>query len=229
MIKEFEGKTEEEAIGKAMAALGLSKEEFDVEILENSSKGIFFKKGSVKIRIHLDDDHDLEMGPPRAARTMTLDKDIERKIITFVETMISKMGYRAVADVESLAEGKMTLAISTEDTNILIGKHGRNLDALQVLVNVFTANLMDGKEENLRVVLDMENYRGRREESLVRMAQKTAQQVKRSQKSQLLEPMNPFERRLVHTALADMGGISTESEGDGLYKQVRILYTGRED
>jgi spoIIIJ-associated protein len=102
--------------------------------------------------------------------------------------------------------------------------HGKNLDALQVLVNVYAGNLADGP---IRVVVDSENYRNRREDHLVRLAMKTAQQVRRSRTSRLLEPMNPFERRLIHTALSDMDDIHTESEGDGLIKQVRVSYVDR--
>jgi spoIIIJ-associated protein len=79
-----------------------------------------------------------------------------------------------------------------------------------------------GKTDNdLKVIVDSENYRTRHEEQLIRMALKSADQVKRSGRSVLLEPMNPFERRLVHTALNDYG-VDTKSEGDGLYKQIRI-------
>ena len=75
----------------------------------------------------------------------------------------------------------------------------------------------------MKVVIDSENYRMRHEEQIIRNAYKTAEQVKRSGRSKLLDPMNPFERRLVHTALNDIEGVDTKSEGDGLYKQVRII------
>ena len=75
------------------------------------------------------------------------------------------------------------------------------------------------------MIVDSENYRIRHEEQLIRLAYRTAEQVARSGQSRLLEPMNPYERRLVHTALNDFGGVETKSEGDGLYKQVRIIAT----
>ena len=78
-------------------------------------------------------------------------------------------------------------------------------------------------DPDLKVVVDSENYRMRHEEQIIRTAYKTAQIVKRTGRSKLLEPMNPFERRLVHTALNDVDGIDTKSEGEGLYKQVRII------
>ena len=75
--------------------------------------------------------------------------------------------------------------------------------------------------------MDAENYRVRREENLVRMAEKVAEQVRRNGGSRLLEPMNPFERRLIHTTLNGLDGIETKSEGEGLYKQVRVYYRGK--
>ncbi|HOX32904.1 MAG TPA: R3H domain-containing nucleic acid-binding protein, partial [Spirochaetales bacterium] len=107
---------------------------------------------------------------------------------------------------------------------IIIGKKGKNLDALQLLVNVYAGRL--GREDT-RVILDSENYRIRREESLVRLAYETAEQVRRNRQSVLLEPMNPFERRIIHTTLNDIVDIETKSEGEGLYKQVRVSFRGR--
>ena len=95
--------------------------------------------------------------------------------------------------------------------------------AMQLLVNVYAGHL--GRED-IRVVLDSENYRIRREESLVRLAYVTADKVRMNRNSILLEPMNPFERRLIHTTLNDIPDVETKSEGDGLYKQVRVIYKG---
>ena len=77
-----------------------------------------------------------------------------------------------------------------------------------------------------RIVLDTQDYRSRREKSLIRMAQQAAEQVRRTRQSRLLEAMNPFERRLVHTALSQEGDIETASEGEGLYKRIRVQYKG---
>ena len=105
----------------------------------------------------------------------------------------------------------------------MIGRKGKNLDALQLLVNVYAGRL--GRED-IRIILDTENYRIRREESLVRLAYTVADKVRMNHRSMLLEPMNPFERRLIHTTLNDISDVETKSEGDGLYKQVRIIYKG---
>jgi len=109
------------------------------------------------------------------------------------------------------------------NSSILIGKKGKNLDALQLLANVYAGRL--GNEED-KIILDTENYRLRREESLVRLAYTTADRVRLSRKSILLDPMNPFERRLIHTTLNDISDIETKSEGEGVYKQVRVIYKG---
>lgn len=219
MIHEFEGATEEEAIAKAVAALGINQDEFDVEVLESSKKG-FFKKGSVKIRIEVEDEEGYDDDLPPA----TSDPELEAQVGEFVETLLEKMGYRGSVQVADREPGKLVMEIKSPDANILIGKHGKNLDALQLLANVYVGKLQGKEEQHLKIVLDLENYRNRREDTLVRMAVKTAQQVKKTRVSKLLEPMNPFERRLVHTALGEMRNISTESEGDGLIKQIRVSY-----
>ena len=94
-----------------------------------------------------------------------------------------------------------------------------------MLVNVY-ASKMGGNDYTGKIIIDTENYRQRREENLIRLANKTADQVCKSKSSKLLEPMNPFERRLVHMALNEKDEVITKSEGEGLYKQVRIIYKG---
>ena len=103
--------------------------------------------------------------------------------------------------------------------SIFKGRKGKNLDAIQLIANVFAGNI----DPDIKVVVDSEDYRMRHEEQIVRNAYKTAEIVRRTGKSRLLDPMNPFERRLVHTALNEFEGVETKSEGEGLYKQVRII------
>jgi len=220
MIREFEGKTENEAIAKAMAELGLDENEFDVEVMEESKKGLF-TKGKVKIRIHIEEEG------VEAERDYEADPELEKKLCVFVETVVRKMGFTGRVTVSGHEGTKLFLDLNSPDANLLIGKHGKNLDALQVLLNVYAGNLAEEDQLSLKVILDSENYRNRREDHLVRLAIKTAQQVRRTRTSKLLEPMNPFERRLIHTALGDMDDIHTESEGDGLIKQVRVSFVER--
>ncbi|MBB6482338.1 RNA-binding cell elongation regulator Jag/EloR [Spirochaeta isovalerica] len=220
MIKEFEGKTEKEAISKAVSELGLQQDEFDVEILETVSNGIF-KRGSVKIRVHVEDE---STGVPH--QKIDFEGDLEKETAVFVTNIIEKMGYPGSVSVNFRDERKIGLDIKSEHSAILIGKKGKNMDAIQLLANVYLGKITPSDEKPARVIIDSENYRRRREDSIVRMARKTAEQVCRSKNSKLLEPMNPFERRLIHTALNDMNDVITKSEGDGLYKQVRIIYKG---
>jgi spoIIIJ-associated protein len=222
MIYEYEGRTEKEAIDAAAEELGLERDGFDVEILETLT-GSIFKKGKVRIRVHTRDE------APAPKRRAVVDNplpsdEFETKILEFTKNMIGGMGYTCEVSVLFREEKKLGVRIESEHASIIIGKKGKNLDALQLLVNVYSGRL--GREDT-RIILDSENYRIRREESLVRLAYDTAEQVRRTRQSVLLEPMNPFERRIVHTTLNDIVDIETKSEGEGLYKQVRITHRGK--
>ena len=238
MTYEFEAKTEKEAIDMAAAELGLEKDQFDVEILETQKNSIF-RKGYVKICVHTDENvttryqseeehtSGQEAISPKAKTPFEdpLPKnDFEKDIVNFVASIIRKMGYEATIEVMSREEKKLGLRLISRNSSVLIGRKGKNLDALQHLANVYAGHL--GKDDS-RIILDSENYRIRREESLVRLAYSTADRVRTTRGSILLEPMNPFERRLIHTTLNDIGDIDTKSEGEGLYKQVRVFYKGR--
>jgi len=258
MVYEFEGRTEKEAIDRAAEELGLQKDDFDVEILENQRSGLF-KKGYVKIQVHtnqnrperdaeVDDDAEaddddegdeddsfqpLDSGgrTPGEKRQMSQSvfgepepkNEFEKHMIEFVEGLIEKMGYGGKVTILFREERKIGLKIDSEYSSILIGKKGKNLDALQLLANIFAGR--KGRED-MRVILDSENYRIRREESLVRLAYTVADRVRENRGSVLLEPMNPFDRRLIHTTLNDISDVETKSEGEGLYKQVRVYYRG---
>ena len=229
MTYEYEAKTEKEAIELAAAELGLERDQFDVEILE-AQKNTIFKKGYVRIRVHTDDtlksvsSFDSEEKTEKKVFANPLPQDeFETKLTEFVETMIKKMGYEVSVEVMFREEHKLGIKLKSKDSSILIGRKGKNLDAMQLLANVYAGHL--GRED-VRVILDTENYRIRREESLVRLAYNTADKVRTSRSSILLEPMNPFERRLIHTTLNDIGDVETKSEGEGLYKQVRVIFKG---
>ena len=227
MMKEFEGRTEQEAIAKAIEELHNEREDFDVEIVEPVRKGIF-KKSNVKIRIHFDDGSGIETDietdtyEPRPSDGLTIDhpvnSQLEQDVLVFVATMLQKMGYEGKVTIGFRKERKLGLNIESDNSSIIIGRKGKNLDAIQLLANVFVGK----SEPDLKIVIDSENYRMRHEEQLIRMAFKSAEQVRKTGRSRLLEPMNPYERRLVHTALNDFGGVDTKSEGEGLYKQIRI-------
>jgi spoIIIJ-associated protein len=239
MVYEFEGRTEKEAIDRAAKELGLQKDDFDVEILETQRQGLF-KKGYVKIRIHTNQpvsgeaggaferEEDEEAGEKeRFSQAVFGDpepkNEFEQNVLAFVEKLIGHMGYGGKVSVLFREEHKLGLKIDSEFSSILIGKKGKNLDAIQLLANIYAGR--QGRED-MRIILDSENYRIRREESLVRLAYTVADRVRENRGSILLEPMNPFDRRLIHTTLNDIADVETKSEGDGLYKQVRVYYRG---
>ena len=232
MVYEFEGRTEKEAIDRAAEELGLQKDEFDVEILETQRSGLF-KKGYVKIKIHTSktikkaseesaDEEDDEPGQAVFGDPEPKN-ELEKNLVSFTEGLITRMGYEGKVTILFREKKKIGLKIESEHSSILIGKKGKNLDAIQLLINIYAGR--QGRED-LRVILDTENYRIRREESLVRMAYDVADRVRENKGSILLEPMNPFDRRLIHTTLNDITDVETKSEGEGLYKQVRVYYRG---
>ena len=231
MTYEFEAKTEKEAIELAANELGLGRDQFDVEILKTQKKSIF-NKGYVKIRVHTlsevptasnaDEDRDYDERP-RIKIDPVPQGEFEEKLVNFVKDVVEKMGYDVKVEITYREDKKIGIRMDSSYSSILIGRKGKNLDALQLLANIYAGRL--GHEE-IRVILDTENYRLRREETLVRLAYNTADKVRSTRNSILLEPMNPFERRLIHTTLNDIPDVETKSEGDGLYKQVRVLYKG---
>ena len=236
MTYEFEAESEKEAIEKAAQELGLERDQFDVETLELQKKSLF-KKGYAKIRVipvdsvnHVEPEFEgripksvsASVAGGAVANPMPQD-EFEQKILDFVNQTIEKMGYDIATEIIFREEKKIGIKLTSSHSSILIGRKGKNLDALQLLANVYAGHL--GKED-VRIILDSENYRIRREETLVRLAYITADKVRSSRNSILLEPMNPFERRLIHTTLNDIPDIETKSEGDGLYKQVRVIYKG---
>ena len=228
MTYEFEGKNEKEAIEKAVAELGLERDQFDVEIIEPQKKSLF-KAGYVKIRVHTVSDTTVSKSSESVENTRRsyanplAQDDFEQKLLDFVSETITKMGYEVTVEIAFREEKKVGIKLTSSSSSILIGRKGKNLDALQLLANVYAGHL--GRED-VRVILDTENYRVRREENLVHLAYNTADKVRSSRQSILLEPMNPFERRLIHTTLNDIPDVETISEGEGLYKQVRVIYKG---
>ena len=235
MIYEFEGKTEREAIDIAVAELGLEKDQFDVEILE-IQKNSLFKKGHAKIRVHVDDslrtnmrnnseqsEEDQNLEEDKDLRTSEDISDGAEKTRLFIQTLVEKIGYDCSVSLIACDKKHFSYRINSKDAAMLIGKKGKNLDSIQLLANVYAGAI---GHSCARVSVDCESYRMRREELLVRMAYDIADKVRMTKKSQLLEPLNPYERRIIHTTLNAVNDIETKSEGNGLYKQVRVFYKG---
>ncbi len=228
---EFEGRTEQEAVKRAAAELG--SESFDVEVIEKS--GGFFGRSKVRIRVKL---LTSIPNPISGSKTLpesdsstdarmdeTLDPPPDQfleKSSEFAEGILKRMGYESKVRFKKMDGAKVILEVTSNFSNIIIGKKGKNLDALQVLVNVFFFRLV--KDVNpWRIVIDTEGYRARQEEALIRTAHRAADEVIRTGSNRLLEPMNPFERKLIHTTIENREDVVTRSEGDGLYKRVKII------
>ncbi|MGL4524901.1 MAG: RNA-binding cell elongation regulator Jag/EloR [Spirochaetia bacterium] len=236
MVREFEGKTEKEAIARAMEELKLSSDQFEIEVLtgEDGKKFGFFKKAGVRIRVHPIAGHEPTAIPQSRTHTeqqKVVMRDVSQALsqgVAFLEHLITLMGYQCQVSLMQREDGKAVFDISSDDSAIIIGKQGKNLDALQVLLNVYLSTVDTSQEESshVRVIVDSQNYRQRREDAIIRSALKSAEQVVKSKSSRLLEPMSPFERRLVHTALGNLNDIITQSEGEGTGRQIRIIYKG---
>ena len=212
-VHEFEGRTEKEAIANAIEAMGLDEDEIDVEVVKTRSG--LFGGGKVTIRVHVGEEEPDEELEPHTEQ--------ESEAAEFVSELLRHMGIEADLRIATREDDRVVLEMVSDDAGILIGRHGATLEAMQLLTNIACGRR---HEDGPRVILDTEDYRYRREQSLTRMAMRVARDVQRSGRSQLLEPMNPFERRLVHTTINGLEDVSTESEGDGPYKQVRVSYTG---
>lgn len=188
---EFTGKTVDEAVDEGLKALGLTREEADIQVLDEGKKGGLFTKG-VKARV-------------RIGRKKT---DGERAV-DFLDGMFGMLGVTATTELEEGGENTK-INVITPNSYALIGHRGEMLDALQVLAGA-VANI--GREEYKRVVVDCEGYREKREETLKRLANKLAEKAVQYGKKLSLEPMTPYERRIIHAALADSTEVKTASEG----------------
>ena len=138
----------------------------------------------------------------------------------FLEKMFAQMGLIVMIE-KMFTSDKITFQVHGEDLGILIGKHGQTLDAIQYLTNLVAHKEVSG---HCHIVVDVENYRARREETLINLAKRLAAKVKRNRQKVSLEPMNAFERKIIHTALHDDKHIVTESAGDEPFRHIVISY-----
>ena len=219
----FEGTSEEEVIERASTELGLARGQFDVEVREDRQAGADRSESRVVIQVwpHAQADEGVRYEQPATndEHDETPQDDFETAVIDFVRTVALQMGYPAEVRVAHRSPDRVHVELQSEYSRELIGPKGRTLDALQLLANATTMQLAG---DGIRVVVDTENYRSRREESLLHLAHKIGDQVLQTGRSQLLYPMNPYERRLIHRELSRIHDLATRSEGDGFYKQIRV-------
>ena len=203
-VMEFKGKTKEDAITAATVELGITSDKLNYEVIEEGSAGflgIFNVKPAV-IRV-------------------TLTKSLKERTQEFCDDLFSAMKVETTVSIDFKEEDNiMNIDLSGPDMGVLIGKRGQTLDALQYLISLFV-----NKEGNsyVRVKLDTENYRERRKATLEKLAKKIAYTVKRTKKAVSLEPMNPYERRVIHSALQNDKYVCTKSEGEEPYRKVVIM------
>ena len=210
-FREFEGKSTEEAIEIACAHFQVPSDQLEIEIVSVGSAGLF-GLGSRKAKI-------------RAA----LREEAEETLLPLAQEMLEQFLLKMQEPAKVTAQqedDRITLRIETEDAGLLIGKQGQTLDALQYLL---TKMLAKQSRRKVRVAIDVEAYRARHNESLAHMARKYGEKVKRSAKAITLNPMNPYDRRIVHLALQEDKDLKTMSRGEGLYKRVVISPARKKD
>ena len=199
---EMTGKTVEEALKHALDELELTKDKVDVEVIDEGSKGLFNLIGAKPAKVKV------------TAKPDSLDN-----AKTFLVNVLSSMDINADIDIKE-ENDIIKINLKGPKMGLVIGYRGETLDSLQYLVSL----VVNKNHENpyKKVVLDAENYRHKREETLIKVAQKTAYKVKKSGRPYKLEPMNPYERRIIHSALQEYTDIKTYSEGEEPFRRIII-------
>ena len=209
---ELRSKSQEEAIQKAIEQLNVDKEDIEdikVEVIEEPSKGflgfIGAKDGLYKITL--------------------IEKQIEIKEIDIAKEFIETMLHNAKVNADVIAtqeDNLIKINIKGKEATCLIGRRGETLDAVQFLTGLALNKI--NKDSHCRVLVDIENYRENREQSLIRYANKVAREVAKTKKTKKLDYMNPYERRIVHSALQNDKYVITYSEGTDPYRRLVIEY-----
>lgn len=202
MIK-VTAKTVEEAVTKALIELEITSDKLEYEVIEKGSAGF------------------LGIGSKPAVIQAKKRETLEDRAVEFLTQIFDAMNMTVQIDLEFKAEEKeLCINLSGGDMGILIGKRGQTLDSLQYLVSLMVNKTNPG--DYIRVKLDTENYRERRKETLETLAKNIAYKVKRTKRSVSLEPMNPYERRIIHAALQNDRYVVTRSDGEEPFRHVII-------
>lgn len=201
-ILEMSGKTVEDAVKNALDELKVSKDKVDVEVLDEGNKGLFSIIGARPARVKV-----------------KVKRDYVNEAKAFLRDILNCMEIKAEIRIKE-EDNVIKISLTGPDMGILIGYRGETLDSLQYLTSLVVnkGHDMDYK----RVVLDTENYRLKREETLNRLAMRIAEKVRKTGKYVKLEPMNPYERRVIHSALQNEWDVETYSEGDEPYRRVVV-------
>ena len=199
---EITAKTVDEALTEAALQLGTSSDKIEYEVIDHETKGIlgmFSKEARIKAK---------------------LKDSIENNVKAFLTKVLKCMDIEATLDI-LFDEENSTVDINMrgEDMGVLIGKRGQTLDSLQYITSLV---LNKDREDYIKVKIDTENYRERRKDTLVNLASNIAKKVKRTRKTVFLEPMNPYERRIIHSTLQNDKFVETHSEGEEPYRKVVV-------
>ncbi|MBO4846223.1 MAG: protein jag [Lachnospiraceae bacterium] len=200
--KEFSAKTLDDAITEACKELGVTSDKLEYEVVNEGSTGF------------------LGIGSKDAIIKARIKSSIIDNAKAFLNEVFAAMNMVVVINVEYDSENKeMVIDLSGDDMGVLIGKRGQTLDSLQYLTSLVVNK---GEEDYIRVKVDTENYRKRRQDTLENLAKNIAFKVKRTKRSVSLEPMNPYERRIIHSALQNDKFVTTHSEGDEPFRHVVV-------
>jgi len=199
---EMTGKTVSEALQNALRELNLTEDKVEYEVLDDGSKGFLNFIGSKPARI-----------------IVKVKRDYKEEARVFLRSICDNMGIKAEIRMKE-ENDSLYIKLSGPKMGVIIGYRGETLDAIQYLVSLVVNK--NHEDPYKKVILDTENYRKKREETLKRVAEKTAYKVRRSKRSYKLEPMNPYERRIIHSALQSNEYVYTFSEGEEPYRRVVV-------
>ena len=202
---EFSAKTVQDAITNACQHFTVASDSLEYEVVEEGSSGFLgFNAKPAIIK----------------ARVLVKEVSVEDKAKEFLKDVLAAMNIEAVVEATYSEEEKtLEVVLNGEDMGVLIGKRGQTLDSLQYLVSLVVNK---GTSEYIRVKVDTENYRERRKLTLENLAKNIAFKVKRTKRSVTLEPMNPYERRIIHSALQNDKYVTTHSEGEEPFRKVVV-------
>lgn len=233
MIKSIEksAKTEDLAIAAALSELGLNRDDVTVEILERAKSGFLGFGASpavVKVSYEVPDQvveqpvkSVSEVSAPVEEESAVFEDPAQEKVYHFVNGLLEHMGVHANLEITTKEDGGINVNLSGKGMGVVIGRRGETLDAIQHLTN-YAVN--HGSEKRLHVSVDAEAYRAKREEALIRLAEKMAAKAIKYKRSMALEPMNSYERHVIHAALQDYEGVSTSSIGTEPNRRVVVAY-----
>ena len=232
MIKTLEksARTEDLAIAEALKELGLDRDDVSVEILERAKSGFLGIGASpAVVRVSYECPDEEAVVEPEAvesvsceAETVIVDENPDyAQIRKFLTGLLERMGVKAEMEFSPRANGGINVNLTGNAMGAIIGRRGETLDAIQHLTN-YVVN--KGSEKHLHISVDAECYRSKREESLTRLAEKMAEKAIKYKRSMALEPMNSYERHVIHTALQNYEGVTTSSTGVEPNRRVVVSY-----